>query len=118
MPEFAEPAQTNLASQQKQQQQQPYPTVKRSENFSSDPNCMEKMYHFMDELGSGGFGKVKLAIHLLTGERVAIKIIDKKAIAVSHFIYGPSSFFLITVLCLAIMGKLWSRAYQLFHSFI
>lgn len=53
-----------------------------SENFSPDPYCMENMYHFLDELGSGGFGKVKLAIHILTGERVAVKIIDKKAIAV------------------------------------
>jgi maternal embryonic leucine zipper kinase len=36
-----------------------------------------------DEIGSGGFGKVKLAKHLLTGQNVAIKIIDKIAIGVS-----------------------------------
>lgn len=63
-----------------------YPTTtvnKRSENFSTDAACMDKLYLFLDELGSGGFGKVKLAIHLLTGEKVAIKIIDKKAIGVS-----------------------------------
>uniref|UniRef100_A0A915DQA0 Protein kinase domain-containing protein n=1 Tax=Ditylenchus dipsaci TaxID=166011 RepID=A0A915DQA0_9BILA len=49
-------------------------------NFSNNPNCMDSLYEFHDELGSGGFGKVKLATHLLTGEKVAIKIIDKKAI--------------------------------------
>ncbi|CAK5069238.1 unnamed protein product [Meloidogyne enterolobii] len=51
-----------------------------SENYSSDQNCMERMYLFLDELGSGGFGKVKLAKHILTGDQVAIKIIDKKSI--------------------------------------
>uniref|UniRef100_A0A915P8Z7 non-specific serine/threonine protein kinase n=2 Tax=Meloidogyne TaxID=189290 RepID=A0A915P8Z7_9BILA len=50
------------------------------ENYSSDQNCMERMYLFLDELGSGGFGKVKLAKHILTGDQVAIKIIDKKSI--------------------------------------
>ncbi|KAL3102110.1 hypothetical protein niasHS_003519 [Heterodera schachtii] len=51
-----------------------------NENFSTDPNCIEKSYHFLEELGSGGFGKVKLATHILTNEKVAIKIIDKKAV--------------------------------------
>ena len=31
----------------------------------------------------GGFAKVKLATHMLTGEKVAIKIMDKKALGVS-----------------------------------
>lgn len=31
----------------------------------------------------GGFAKVKLATHILTGEKVAIKIMDKKALGVS-----------------------------------
>ncbi|VDM62956.1 unnamed protein product [Angiostrongylus costaricensis] len=42
--------------------------------------ALEGLYSIHDELGSGGFGKVKLAVHLLTGLKVAIKIIDKKAI--------------------------------------
>ncbi|KJH49489.1 kinase domain protein [Dictyocaulus viviparus] len=42
--------------------------------------ALEGLYSIHDELGSGGFGKVKLATHLLTGLKVAIKIIDKKAI--------------------------------------
>jgi 5'-AMP-activated protein kinase catalytic alpha subunit len=31
-------------------------------------------------LGEGTFGKVKLATHLLTGEKVAIKILEKSKI--------------------------------------
>ena len=31
---------------------------------------------------SGGFAKVKLAYHALTGEKVAIKIMDKRALGV------------------------------------
>jgi hypothetical protein len=38
----------------------------KCENYMTDPNCMEKMYQVMDELGSGGFGKVKLALHILS----------------------------------------------------
>lgn len=32
---------------------------------------------------SGGFAKVKLGRHILTGEKVAIKIINKKELGVS-----------------------------------
>lgn len=53
------------------------------ENFSTSSNCLNGLYHMHEELGAGGFGKVKLATHILTGEKVAVKIIDKKAIAVS-----------------------------------
>lgn len=31
---------------------------------------------------SGGFAKVKLAYHALTGEKVAVKIMDKRALGV------------------------------------
>ncbi len=55
---------------------------KITDNFSSESNCMDGLYAFHEELGCGGFGKVKLAIHMLTGEKVAVKIIDKKAIGV------------------------------------
>ncbi|EYC45050.1 hypothetical protein Y032_0441g1523 [Ancylostoma ceylanicum] len=50
-----------------------------SAGYMSYP-ALEGLYSIHDELGSGGFGKVKLATHLLTGLKVAIKIIDKKAI--------------------------------------
>lgn len=37
-------------------------------------------YHVTKTLGIGAFGKVKLAIHLATGMKVAIKILDKRKI--------------------------------------
>ncbi|VDM43689.1 unnamed protein product [Toxocara canis] len=51
-------------------------------NDNLNPNylVLEGLYALHDELGSGGFGKVKLATHLLSSQKVAIKIIDKKAI--------------------------------------
>ncbi|NXS53457.1 MELK kinase, partial [Brachypteracias leptosomus] len=36
-----------------------------------------KYYKLYETIGKGGFAKVKLGQHLLTGEKVAIKIIDK-----------------------------------------
>uniref|UniRef100_A0A1I8A8Q2 non-specific serine/threonine protein kinase n=1 Tax=Steinernema glaseri TaxID=37863 RepID=A0A1I8A8Q2_9BILA len=49
-------------------------------HFTSNPNPLSGLYVVHEELGSGGFGKVKLATHLLTGQHVAIKIIDKRLI--------------------------------------
>ncbi|XP_051994229.1 maternal embryonic leucine zipper kinase-like [Xyrauchen texanus] len=37
-----------------------------------------KHYEVYETIGSGGFAKVKLGRHLLTGEKVAIKIMEKK----------------------------------------
>ena len=37
-------------------------------------------YIIGDTIGEGTFGKVKLAIHISTGEKVAIKILDKEKI--------------------------------------
>ncbi|KFV09116.1 PREDICTED: maternal embryonic leucine zipper kinase [Pterocles gutturalis] len=39
-----------------------------------------KYYELHETIGTGGFAKVKLARHLLTGEQVAIKIMDKLAL--------------------------------------
>ncbi|XP_074992520.1 maternal embryonic leucine zipper kinase isoform X3 [Calonectris borealis] len=39
-----------------------------------------KYYELHETIGTGGFAKVKLARHLLTGEKVAIKIMDKFAL--------------------------------------
>lgn len=43
----------------------------------------------------GGFAKVKLAQHLLTGEKVAIKIMDKLALGVSRKILASWKRFLL-----------------------
>ena len=40
--------------------------------------ALEGRYELHETVGSGGFAKVKLATHLVTGEKVAIKIMDKK----------------------------------------
>ncbi|KAM6304109.1 maternal embryonic leucine zipper kinase isoform 2-T2 [Podargus strigoides] len=39
-----------------------------------------KYYELHETIGTGGFAKVKLARHLLTGEKVAVKIMDKLAL--------------------------------------
>jgi serine/threonine protein kinase len=41
-------------------------------------------YKFGKTLGEGAFSKVKLAVHTPTGEKVAIKIIDKRKMADSN----------------------------------
>lgn len=42
--------------------------------------ALQNSYELHETIGSGGFAKVKLATHTLTGEKVAIKIMDKKAL--------------------------------------
>ncbi|XP_035220225.1 maternal embryonic leucine zipper kinase-like [Stegodyphus dumicola] len=42
--------------------------------------ALEGLYVLHQTLGTGGFAKVKLATHALTGEKVAIKIMDKAAL--------------------------------------
>ncbi|XP_061762902.1 maternal embryonic leucine zipper kinase isoform X1 [Nerophis ophidion] len=47
----------------------------------SEPRLAEelhKYYELYETIGSGGFAKVKLGRHILTGEKVAIKIMNKK----------------------------------------
>ncbi|XP_075416271.1 maternal embryonic leucine zipper kinase isoform X2 [Tenrec ecaudatus] len=39
-----------------------------------------KYYELYETIGTGGFAKVKLACHILTGEMVAVKIMDKRAL--------------------------------------
>lgn len=39
---------------------------------------VEQNYELFETLGSGGFAKVKLGVHKLTGEKVAVKIMNKK----------------------------------------
>lgn len=56
-----------------------------------NPNILKQMnphnrigrYQIIKTLGEGSFGKVKLAFHLTTGQRVALKIINRKTLAKS-----------------------------------
>lgn len=56
--------------------------IKLSSYSMSSYAALEGLYVLHDEIGSGGFGKVRLATHLLTSQKVAIKIIDKLKIKV------------------------------------
>lgn len=47
-------------------------------------SALDGYYEVYDTIGSGGFAKVKLGVHCLTGEKVAIKIMDKKQLGVSN----------------------------------
>lgn len=40
----------------------------------------EKKYIILKTLGKGSFGKVKEALHVLSGEKIAIKILEKARI--------------------------------------
>uniref|UniRef100_A0A7N8X472 Maternal embryonic leucine zipper kinase n=1 Tax=Mastacembelus armatus TaxID=205130 RepID=A0A7N8X472_9TELE len=50
--------------------------VERTEQRGVDE--LRKYYEVYETIGSGGFAKVKLGRHILTGEKVAIKIMNKK----------------------------------------
>ncbi|XP_037520944.1 maternal embryonic leucine zipper kinase [Rhipicephalus sanguineus] len=41
---------------------------------------LDEQYILLETIGSGGFAKVKLGIHILTGEKVAVKIMDKHSL--------------------------------------
>ena len=50
---------------------------------SSIYSSLEGCYDIIKTIGDGGFGKVKQARHVLTGQLVAIKVIDKVKLGVS-----------------------------------
>nr|XP_020479874.1 maternal embryonic leucine zipper kinase [Monopterus albus]XP_020479875.1 maternal embryonic leucine zipper kinase [Monopterus albus]XP_020479876.1 maternal embryonic leucine zipper kinase [Monopterus albus] len=50
--------------------------VERTEQRGADE--LHKYYEVHETIGSGGFAKVKLGRHILTGEKVAIKVMNKK----------------------------------------
>ncbi|XP_057486783.1 SNF1-related protein kinase catalytic subunit alpha KIN10-like [Actinidia eriantha] len=55
-----------------------------SARASSSPSSSLSNYRVGKTLGIGAFGKVKLALHILTGIKVAIKILDRQSINVSE----------------------------------
>ena len=46
--------------------------------------ALEGLYELHETIGSGGFAKVKLGTHILTGEKVAVKIMDKRQLGVRY----------------------------------
>uniref|UniRef100_T1HDC1 non-specific serine/threonine protein kinase n=1 Tax=Rhodnius prolixus TaxID=13249 RepID=T1HDC1_RHOPR len=92
--------------------------------------ALKSLYDVDKTIGTGGFAKVKLGTHLLTGEKVAIKIMDKNMLGddyprvkmelealknISHHhicklyqvIETPSNFFMIMEYCLG--GELFDH---------
>ena len=51
---------------------------------SSSPSSILSNYRVGKTLGIGAFGKVKLELHILTGIKVAIKILDRQSINVTE----------------------------------
>jgi serine/threonine protein kinase len=49
-------------------------------NLINDVEDTNKKYIILKTLGKGSFGKVKEALHVLTGEKIAIKILEKSRI--------------------------------------
>lgn len=61
------------------------------------------LYDLLDTLGSGHFAVVKLARHVFTGEKVAVKVIDKSKldeVSKSHLFQEVSCYtiFILTLL--------------------
>lgn len=56
--------------------------VKSMQERTSEEKTLTRIgnYELRKTLGKGTFGKVKEGIHLSTGEKVAVKIIDKRSI--------------------------------------
>ena len=57
-------------------------TTATSSSSGDAYSVLEGLYELHETVGTGGFAKVKLATHLLTGEKVAIKIMDKRQLGV------------------------------------
>lgn len=56
------------------------PTTAVQETKSRDPKASQRLgqYTIVKTLGEGSFGKVKLATHQVSGQKVALKIINRK----------------------------------------
>lgn len=56
---------------------------KQGSSGHTNPSNRVGKYQIVKTLGEGSFGKVKLAYHLTTGQRVALKIINRKTLSKS-----------------------------------
>ena len=82
LPKESRPGVQQRGAAQRQHQQQP--TSPRPENslakVAADKSTRQRigLYDVQKTLGEGSFGKVKLAIHRVSGQQVALKIISRK----------------------------------------
>lgn len=53
--------------------------------------ALKGLYDLEKTIGCGGFAKVKLGVHIATGEKVAVKIMEKTALGVRFFQCLPIS---------------------------
>lgn len=49
------------------------------------PRALQGLYFLCEPIADGSFGRLYLAIHALTRQHVAVKIIDKKKLGVIHY---------------------------------
>jgi serine/threonine protein kinase len=73
----------NAGKQGSRQQQQHHPQQQQQLRNVAPQNEVKKRvgnYVIGNTVGEGTFGKVKVAIHIPTGEKVAVKILEKKRI--------------------------------------
>lgn len=62
----------------RRQEERELATRQRERDNLSRPGARLGQYKVVKTLGEGSFGKVKLAIHEVTGEKVALKIINRR----------------------------------------
>ncbi|KAF6025755.1 MELK [Bugula neritina] len=53
-------------------------SISLAPSSTSSYEALQGKYYLRETIGTGGFAKVKLAYHVLTGEKCAIKILDKR----------------------------------------
>lgn len=49
------------------------------------PRALQGLYFLLEPIADGTFGRLYLAIHIITRQQVAIKVIDKRKLTVSSY---------------------------------
>lgn len=69
-------------------------SISLAPSSTSSYEALQGKYYLRETIGTGGFAKVKLAYHVLTGEKCAIKILDKRRLGVTSLLmFGSSKLF-------------------------